>query len=473
VTEKDPKQSVDPQKSPTADKGQSPFSKLYDFFASVKLAIFLLIILAVTSIIGTVVLQKGDPQQYLMEYGPGFYKFLTFLGLDDMYSSWWFLTILSLLLVNIILCSIKRFPRAWKMMNQVQDVLDEAQFKRTRHRGSVKRNVDPETAVEKAREIMSSSFGKVSENRADGAVTLYVNKGGYSRMGAYIVHLSILILAVGAVYGGIVGFKGFVPIIEGQTIDQVRLRNRDNAAIKLPFAIRCDDFRVEYYPGSMQPKDYYSDLTVFRNGKVELEKRIEVNHPLIIDGIYFYQSSYGVDPSSTVTLEVLDPAGNVAGPDMVVAAGQRFTAMGDPSTYVVEELIPNIAAGKPGVKVSQYMGSGRRDFYLLEMDPNRDKARGGQVYFTIKNTNIREYTGLQVAWDPGVPIVWLACTVMMIGLYIGFFIAHQRVWIRVDEDPDSSAVLMAGSSSRNPATFERQFDQALEELKDALRGKDK
>ena len=101
--------------------------------------------------------------------------------------------------------------------------------------------------------------------------------------------------------------------------------------------------------------------------------------------------------------------------------------------------------------------------------PDRDKQRRGPVYFRISGTNIREYTGLQVAWDPGVPMVWIACTVMMIGLYMAFFVAHRRIWIRIDSDPGNTAVLMAGTSNRNPASFENNFEAALADLKSALK----
>ncbi len=460
------------EKAPGREKKGSFFGSLYDALSSVTLAIFLLIILALTSIFGTVILQKGNPEQYLMEYGAGLYRVFQFLALDDMYRSWWFLTILLLLLVNITLCSIKRFPRAWRLMTQSPQVLDEGLFKRMKTRASVRRGVEPAQAVDEARTVLSRHFGgKVRETREDDAVTLFVDKGWYGRLGAYVVHLSILILAVGAVYGGTVGFKGFVAIVEGQAVDRVPLRGK-NTAIKLPFVIRCDEFQVEYYPGTQQPKDYYSDLTVFRDGKEFMRKRIEVNHPLIVDGIYFYQSSYGVDRTSTVTLQVLDPSGRVAGPDVTVAAGQAFNVMGDPSTYRVEELLPTITGGRPGVRVVQFLGNAPpRDFYLLAAAPDRDKQRGGSVFFRIKNTDIREYTGLQVAWDPGVPVVWLACFIMILGLYIAFFVAHKRIWVRVDLDPEETAVLFAATSNRNRATFERECEKALGDLKEALKKK--
>ena len=473
------RQTVKPTKNsgkPTGKSTEKSFIKgIYDSLASVTLAIFLLIILAMTSIVGTVVLQKGRPEQYLNEYGSGVYRLFQALALDDMYRSWWFLTLIALLLINTTLCSVKRFPRAWRLMTKSPDVLDESLFKRMKFRGSVRRGVSPEEAQEIVGELLAERFGKFRENRDEEAVTFFVDRGWYGRMGAYIVHLSILLLAVGAVYGGAIGFKGFLPIVEGQTVNRVPLRGR-NAAIKLPFDIRCDNFQVVYYPGTQQPKDYYSDLVVIRDGKEVQKKRIEVNHPLIVDGIYVYQSSYGVDQSSTMTLDVLDPSGKVAAPPVTVAAGQPFNVIGDSSTYGIQQILPSYIGGRPAVQMSRIAAGGRQDFFVSMAAADRDKLRGGPVYFRIRDANIREYTGLQVAWDPGVPLVWVACTVMILGLYIAFFVPHRRVWLRVELDPENTAVLMAGSTNRNPASFEKEFDSALAALKQRLkkaRGKEK
>ncbi len=115
------------------------------------------------------------------------------------------------------------------------------------------------------------------------------------------------------------------------------------------------------------------------------------------------------------------------------------------------------------------ISGGRQDFFISMAAPDRDKLRGGQVYFRIRDANIREYTGLQVAWDPGVPLVWIASSVMIGGLFVAFFIPHRRVWLRVELDPENTAVLMAGSTNRNPASFEKEFDEALAALKQALK----
>jgi cytochrome c biogenesis protein len=146
-----------PKKPRKKAEKKSLLTVINDFLASVTLAISLLIALATTSIIGTVVLQKGQPEQYLSEYGPGVYKFFKFLALDDMYRSWWFLTLLVLLMMNITLCSIRRIPRAWQLMTRSPTLLDDGLFRRMKQRGSVRRGVKPDEAVERAGEVLRSS----------------------------------------------------------------------------------------------------------------------------------------------------------------------------------------------------------------------------------------------------------------------------------------------------------------------------
>jgi cytochrome c biogenesis protein len=86
---------------------------LFDLFRSVKLTIFLLILLAILSIIGTVITQNATGEEYIERYGAGLYEVLDFFGLFDMYHSWWFSTILLALVVNLVACSLHRFPGVW------------------------------------------------------------------------------------------------------------------------------------------------------------------------------------------------------------------------------------------------------------------------------------------------------------------------------------------------------------------------
>ena len=74
------------------------------------------------------------------------------------------------------------------------------------------------------------------------------------------------------------------------------------------------------------------------------------------------------------------------------------------------------------------------------------------------------YTGLQVARDPGVEIVWLGCCLMVIGIYAAFFMSHRRIWIRVQ----NGAVTVGGNASKNQVAFQQSFEGLVERLKTDL-----
>ena len=91
---------------------QHPIDALWDFFCSLKLTIVSLILLALTSIIGTVIQQNRSPEEYLQLYGEKLYRFFDALHFFDMYHSWWFLALLGLFCLNLVACSLKRLgPR--------------------------------------------------------------------------------------------------------------------------------------------------------------------------------------------------------------------------------------------------------------------------------------------------------------------------------------------------------------------------
>jgi len=78
------------------------------------------------------------------------------------------------------------------------------------------------------------------------------------------------------------------------------------------------------------------------------------------------------------------------------------------------------------------------------------------------------FTGLQVAKDPGVNVVWLGCTLMVVGIIMAFFLSHQRVWIRLSPSQDGRVeVVLAGSASRNRLAFDRKFERIQSGVKAA------
>ena len=80
------------------------------FLSSLKLTICLLIIIAVASILGTVIPQQYDGGESFSHLSPGLVEALKPLQLFDMYHSAWFIILMGLLSLNLTVCSLNRFP---------------------------------------------------------------------------------------------------------------------------------------------------------------------------------------------------------------------------------------------------------------------------------------------------------------------------------------------------------------------------
>ena len=90
---------------PKTESSKSILTEITAFFASVKLALVLLITLAITSILGTILPQGESMAFYEQGYSPITGKLIRLFQLYDMYHSWWFQWVLLLLTVNLLVCS--------------------------------------------------------------------------------------------------------------------------------------------------------------------------------------------------------------------------------------------------------------------------------------------------------------------------------------------------------------------------------
>jgi cytochrome c biogenesis protein len=265
--------------------------RLWKIFASVKLTIALLLTLAATSIVGTLIPQNQEPAAYLQAFGEFLYHIFALLGLFDMYHSWWFRTLILLLVINIIVCSVDRLKANRKILFVRDPRFNRARFRQLKNKSEYKENADADHLKNLYPPAVSSGFRYQRLEETDTGFALYAESGRWTRFGVYIVHLSVVILLIGGLIGSIFGFEGYVNIPEGETVTSIRLA-KGNQNLELDFAIRCDDFNVEFYD-SGAPKEFRSSLTVLKQGKVVFQKDIIVNDPLRYEGISFFQSSYG------------------------------------------------------------------------------------------------------------------------------------------------------------------------------------
>jgi len=442
---------------------KSVTDRIWDFFCSLKLAIIIVLLLALTSIIGTIILQNGAPADYIREYGQANYELFKKLQFIDMYHSTWFIGLLALFGMNLICCSIKNFPRVWKFVKEPTLVAGSGIFKNSANRAEFSCKESKQQVAEKITTLLNSEFAKITRTEKDEKIYLFAQKGIYSRFGAYITHLSILIIMAGAVIGNVWGYKAYVNIVEGSSIDQVRSRN-GTGPIDLGFTVRCDDFDVSYYPNSNRPKDYNSDLVILEDGQEILRKRIEVNDPLTYKGIKFYQSSYGSAGNAFFKVRVTEKkTGEVM--DLKALQGKHAQLPGGYS-FTVTNFTENDRNFGPAMQLHVNTPDGKHGapFVIWQNHPKLDIKRGGAFSFALHGFEQPQYTGLQVARDPGVNIVWAGCFLIVFGSLTAFFFSHKRIWVCLEDSGKKTKILMAGNAHRNQPGFSLAFDELQQKV---------
>ncbi len=195
------------------ETGSAGFTgRLWKLFASVRLTVVILLSLAVTSIIGTIIPQNERPEAYLKEYGEFFYRILSAFDIFDMYHSWWFQFLLLMLTINVVVCSIKRFSALWKIVFVKNPSFDISKFRNLSDKEEFTDNRSPEDLKKIYMPIVSRSFGYRRIEEADNGFCVFAEKGRWTRIGVYTVHFSVILLLIGGLIGSIFGFKGFVNI---------------------------------------------------------------------------------------------------------------------------------------------------------------------------------------------------------------------------------------------------------------------
>ena len=422
---------------------------LWSFFASVKLALFTLVTLAITSIIGTIIPQKKTFIEYADQYGKSTAKLFEILNIGDMYNSWWFLALLCLLSINLIICSFDRFPNVWKQIKADNLATPLKRLERMNQKVTWTSKLSMQETLDDLKKKMHAKGWKTQSKESEEGTFLFSQKGAWSRTGVYIVHTSILVIFVGAIIGALYGFKGGMSIPEGSASDRIWSFSQEKY-LPLGFTVRCDKFEIEYYRNGM-PKDYRSNLTVLKDGKEVYSTPIEVNSPMIYKGITFYQSSY--EGSRNFILNVTN---------LETGKKQQFTVPFQEQTAWQEE----------GLRFGIINAEATRQQRIVRMKIwFKDEFSAPSVFWmeagktaTIERQKAKYRfeakqmysTGLQVAKDPGVWTVYIGCTLMLLGLYVAFFLSHKRVWLFIEKG-EKPMVLLAGSANKNRVGFEKQF----------------
>jgi cytochrome c biogenesis protein len=298
--------------------------------------------------------------------------------------------------------------------------------------------------------------------------------GEKSRMRALapaLVHAGVIVILSGVALGTL-GYEGSIRIAEGSATDEARLD--DGSSMRLPFTVRCSGFKIDYYKNGM-PREYRSELSFIKDGRVMIDGSLTVNHPMSFGGILFAQSGY--DQSWTATIGV--KAGSAA--YHAVTGEETFFDLPDKGYRVhVMQIVENVMNMGPAAELAVDTPGGQRHLWIFrdfgriqarfpnitERVPEFDPSSIKPYTFTFEKESSRYMTILKLNRDPGVIPVAIGALLFLIGILTVFLVPKNCIWIALDQSEQFLKVKVVRSQGGRV----RDVDDGVMEALEALRG---
>lgn len=434
------------------EKSESIAAETVGLFTSVRTTILLLMLLALASIVGTVIPQ-GDAGQLSSAASPFVARLVVILDLDDLYGSWWFLLLLMLLAINLLACLIKRIPQ---IFNEWSGESRKSSFKLTfvdkRPPGDLRAIL---TSV--ARPVVG---GAPLETNEENTVKLTWVRHRVYLLGFPFIHMGIIVILLGGLLGVLYGFKGHIVIKEGE-VGQEFVEQDSRKVRQLPFQIAVDKFTLKTYQrgSGKRPKEFRSDVRLLDSGKVAVAAPILVNHPLSFKGISLYQADYQVAGVKSVDLELVESDGKAR--TVTLTPREMGQLPETPYRAKLLSLDPGTTLRGAGVEL-QIEAEGRPPMRLGVFTRDKTPAKIDTWEIRFLGYEPLYATGLQIGHDPGTPVVWTGSILLCTGFLLTLFTNHRRLWIELTPRGDESHIQVYGRSKRLRREFRESVESAVE-----------
>ncbi|MCS6875026.1 MAG: cytochrome c biogenesis protein ResB [Pyrinomonadaceae bacterium] len=484
-------------------KGKPLWERALDFLSSVRFGIFLLCLLVVLSFLGMVIMQKNVQgfDTYFASLTPAERWLFGTLGLFDVYHSWYYNFLLLILSLNIILASIDRFPKAWSYIVKPKLEATRAWLLKQRYKEILK-TVSNDSLAEAIKAIFEENGLKAKITERGPRTYVFAEKGKWNRMGAYIVHLALLILFLGHFVSLQTGFDADVRLIPGQTTNQIQLiefnldlekgLSVERYNVDLPFTITCTDIEQKLIDpkGSIDINNTIDWRTQIRIDDPEYGTTIadiQLNKPFSYRGYRFFQASaITVGNARKMTLELTSQKdGSVT---EVLLERNGFTSLPDGTVIEYDSFYPDfvLSNGQPDTRSGEYNNPAVR-LNVLTPEGERKIAYaffnrlpdgipiGAPVAgykFRLKDfEKVPLAHVLSIKYDPyhGAFIAWyFGGFGLLASLAFVFFFSHQRFWALIEKSKDE--IIIAADTNRNHVSFEEKFKKIASKIKEITKG---
>ncbi|MGM7701724.1 cytochrome c biogenesis protein ResB [Pseudalkalibacillus sp. Hm43] len=469
--------------------------KTWNFFSSVKVGVWLIVITLIASAIGTIfpqqmyIPQNVDPAaHYENEYGVlGEIYYL--LGFHNLYSSWWFVLLLGLIGVSITVASIDRGIPLYRSLKNQRVTKHENFLKRQRMFGTSKRPDDEEQFIEEAIFRLKEKRYKV---RRDGN-NILAEKGRFSRWGPYVNHVGLIIFLLGAM----------LRIVPGMYIDEdMWVREGETKAIKgtdREYYLKHEQFVLETYDpkeerysealnrvGGTVVKNYQSDVILYKadeklpGAKPELtevkEYPIQVNRPLQFDGFSVYQVDYRQEMSEmSFQLQTKETEDTIGEFTVDLQNPKNEYDLGDGNKVILRNYYPDFYFDKERNQPATRTNVPNNPAFIFNMmtpdtpdgeiafigiRQNLDPSGENQYKIAFNGIDTEFITGLTVNRDYTLPIIFVGGIIFMIGVVQGLYWNHRRIWLKLNEEE----IWVAAHTNKNWHGIKREMDDVTSKL---------
>ena len=417
--------------------------KIFRFVADLRVSIFILLFISFFSIIGTVIEQDQSIETYKTNYpftNPVF-GFLTWdlilkFGLDHVYQTWWFFTLIFLFGLSLISCTFLQQLPSLKIARRCQFFRTTGQFYRLKI-STILTNFSFNKILSRIQEKQYSIFQQKN--------IFYCYKGLIGRIAPILVHFSMILVLLGTIIGSLFGFKAQEIVPKTESFHIQNILNNGQFTIIPNTSARINDFWITYTKNRTIAQ-FYSDISILSNQGNEVERKtIAVNYPLIHNGVYYYQTDWnliGLRFQNFTHKTIEYPLINVFNNQSKIWL--TWIASNNSLTEGAIAIIDNLEG-----YCSIYNEEGK---FLGNIELNES----GKLNEPMILSEVISSTGLQIKTDPGIPIIYLGFFFLMVSTLISY-ITYSQIWIVQKNEK----LFIGGTTNRALFDFELEFFQFI------------